>query len=125
MKKKTIKKTRAKVVKVVRDSVTVKMGPLAGMEFTVDTVLLIVEGQETIQYSAPNKGPACVITHRDLKDAAKAEDVRLAFSKFFPPSIVYRGGEYWDTINDRLLEWNKHQARFVYMAIPADQAEDL
>lgn len=119
------KATPKKTTKLKRASVTVKMGPLAGMEFIVDTVLKLIKGQETIQYSAPNKGPACVVTHHNTLDAAKAEDVRLAFSKFFPPNIIYRGGEYWDTQSDKLLKWDKHLARFVYMATPADQADAL
>lgn len=107
-----LKKEQLKSKKLTRGDVTVKAGPLAGMIFTVETVIRVLKGVETLQYTAPSNGPSYVVVHYHLGENHKAEDVRLAFSRFFPPYIVYRNKQYWDTRTKTVLVWDKYLARF-------------
>jgi hypothetical protein len=100
------------------DTVTVRTGPLGGMEFTVDDHTPVFKGSVKVKYVAPDNGPRAVVQHRQVRGkfdpARKAEDVRLAFAKLLPGTITWsKENGYSDRKSGTALQWDRQLGRFV------------
>jgi hypothetical protein len=98
--------------------VTVTTGPMAGMVFSVDDHTSVNDGKVKVKYIAPGNGPRAIVEHMQVRGefdpARKAEDVRLAFAKLLPGTVLFdKENGYSERKSGKLLEWDRQLARFV------------
>lgn len=99
-------------------AVTIEVGPLAGMTFSVEDHTPVEKGEMRVKYMAPNNGPRAVVTHRqvrgEFREADRREAVRIAFSSLLPANIAWsKESGYSDRISGAALAWDHNLARFV------------
>lgn len=117
----TNKKPTAKVDSITSKPfgpVKVTTGPMAGMEFTVDDHTPVNDGKVKVKYIAPGNGPRAVVEHMQVRGefdpARKAEDVRLAFAKLLPGTVLFdKEKGYSERKSGKLLQWDRQLGRFV------------